>query len=84
MRTMTRAWAVAGGDAGVSRSRVSVHGVLGVEHEVEDDLLELALVAVNARKVRVEVGFDADLRGLELVLEEDDGVVQKLVEVDAR
>ena len=26
----------------------AVHGVLGVEHEVEDDLLELALVAVDA------------------------------------
>ncbi len=59
------------------------HRVLRVQHEVEDDLLELALVAVNAGEVWVEVGFDTDLRGLELVLEEGDGVVKELVQVEA-
>ena len=32
----------------------AVHGVLGVEHEVEDDLLELALVALDAGEGGVE------------------------------
>ncbi len=38
---------------------------------------------MNAREVRVEVGLDTDLRGLELMLEEGDGVVEKLVQIEA-
>ena len=46
-----------------------MHRVFRVEHQVEDDLLQLALVAVDAGQVWVEIGFDADLRGLELMVE---------------
>ena len=38
-----------------------MHGVLRVKHEVEDDLLEFALVAVDAGEVGVEGGLEADL-----------------------
>ena len=60
----------------------ALHGVACVEHEVEDDLLELALVAVDAREVGVEPGFEPDAGGFEGVFEEDGGVMEELVEVD--
>ena len=50
------AGSVEGGDAqrGVGRSE---HRILRVQHEIQDDLLELALVSVNARELRVESWF---------------------------
>ena len=34
-------------------------------------------------ELRIEVGLDTDLRGLELVIEEGDGVAKKFVEIEA-
>ncbi len=71
MRTSTRPAPLKCGDAkrGVRRAE---HRVLRVQHQVENDLLQLAAIAVNARQVRIEVGLDANLRGLELVFEQSD------------
>jgi hypothetical protein len=37
-------------------------------------VLQLALVAVDARQAAVERGFDRDVRGLELVIEQGERV----------
>ncbi len=52
------------------------HGVLRVQQQVEEDLLQLAAVAVDARELRIEIGLDANLRGLELVLEQGERVAE--------
>src|ERR1700730_9571032 len=49
--------------------RGSEHGVLRVQHQVENDLLQLALIAVDAREVCIEVRLDANLRCFELMLQ---------------
>ncbi len=71
--TSTKTWdgRVEGADAegGVGDA---VHGVLGVEQQVEDDLLQLALVALDGCERGGEVRFDADARGFELVIEQDE------------
>ena len=83
MRTKTRP-----GPLNVAMRSVALvhaeHGVLRVQHQVEDDLLQLAVVAVNARKLRIEVGLDANLRGLELMFQQSERVAQQFVEIDAR
>ena len=60
----------------------AVHGVLRVQEEVEKDLLQLAGVAEDGREVGLESGFEADLRGLELVLEQGQCVANDCVHVD--
>src|SRR5579859_2480212 len=57
------------------------HGVFGVEQQVKEDLLELAGIAVDARKLAVEVHLYSDARGLHLMLDESQGVANDLVEV---
>ena len=61
--------AIEGGnlESGIRRSE---HRVLCIEHEIENDLLQFALVAVNARQIGIEVRLYADLRSLELMLEQ--------------
>ncbi len=54
-----------------------------VEKEVEQNLLQLALVAVHGGQIG-ERGLHFDLRGLELVLEQRERVMDDLVQVDAR
>ena len=80
MRTSTRPGAVEGRN--LQRCvRRSEHRILRVQHQVQNDLLQLALIAVNAREVRVEVRLDANLRRLELMLQQRHGVAQQLVQV---
>src|ERR1700733_6804844 len=55
----------------------SKHCVFCVQHEVQDHLLQLALVAVDAGEVWVEVGFDSNLRGLELMLQQGDRIAEE-------
>ena len=69
MRTSTRPCAIAGGDAHAGRS-AAVHGVLGIEQEVEEDLLQLALVAEDAGKVAAQSRFRRGSGGFELMLEQ--------------
>src|SRR3954463_6976206 len=45
----------------------SEHGILRVQHQVQDDLLQLALIPMNTREVWVEVRLHANLGGLELM-----------------
>src|SRR5882724_11034699 len=59
--------------------RGSEHRILRVQHQVQNDLLQLALVAVNACEVRIEVRLHANLRCLELMLQESYGVTEKIV-----
>ena len=60
----------------------SEHCVLGVEHQVQNDLLQLAVVAVDERQLRIEVCLDANLRGLELVFQQRERVAQQVVQID--
>src|ERR1700689_2429843 len=59
----------------------SGHGVFSVQEEIEEDLLQLAGIAHDARKVGHETGFDGDLRGLELMLEQGESVADDGVDV---
>src|SRR5258708_18737746 len=65
------------------RVRGSEHGVLRIQHQVKDDLLQFALVAVDARKMGVKVRLHANLRCLELVLEQCNCVAKKIVQIHA-
>src|SRR5438045_1874672 len=58
------------------------HGVFGIHKEVQKYLLQLARVAVNQRQVHVQIGFQLDLRGLELMFQKRDGLGNDLVHVD--
>src|SRR5947209_19322801 len=51
--------AAEGGDA-KGRAGCAVHGVFRVQNQIEDDLLELAAIAVNEWELRIEVGFHAN------------------------
>ena len=53
-----------------AQAPASGHGVFGVQEQVEEDLLQLAGVAVDGRKVIGKIEIDQDLRGFELVLEQ--------------
>src|SRR6266851_1124216 len=64
-------------------TRRSEHRVLRVQHQVQDYLLQLATIPMNARKLRIQVCFDANLSRLELVLQQRNRIVEKFVEVDA-
>src|SRR4051794_21194093 len=46
------------------------HGFLGVQKEIEKDLLQLSGVAVNGRKLGCQIEVDLHLRRLELVLQQ--------------
>src|ERR1700677_5202837 len=61
----------------------SEHRVLCVQHKVQNHLLKLTLVAVNPREVRIEVRLNANLRCLELVLQQRNGIAKQCVQVDA-
>src|SRR5258705_874925 len=54
----------------------SKHRILRVQHQVENDLLQLALISVDAREARVEVRLHANLRCLELMLQQRHGVAE--------
>src|SRR5437588_13088213 len=56
----------------------SEHGILRVQHQIKNDLLQLALIPMDTCEVRIEVRFHANLRGLELMLQQSNGVVQQL------
>ncbi len=60
------------------------HRVLRVQHQVENDLLQLALIAVNASEVRIEVRLDANLRSLELMLQQRHRVAEQFIQIHAR
>ena len=57
------------------------HGLLGVQQQVEEDLLQFAGVAVDGRQLVNEVELDVDLRGLELVIEQRQRVADDLVQI---
>src|SRR5258708_7221771 len=63
--------------------RGSEHRILRVQHQVENDLLQLALISVNACQVRIEVRLHANLRCLELMLEQRHRITEQLIQVDA-
>ena len=46
------------------------HGVFGVQQQVEEDLLQLAGIAVDGRKLAGKIEIDQNLRGFELVFEQ--------------
>jgi len=64
--------------------RCAVHGIFGVQHEVQNDLLQLALVPVDQGKRGIEVRLDANLSRLELMFQQSHRVAQKLVQVRCR
>src|ERR1039458_4524727 len=57
------------------------HCFLGIQQQIEKDLLQLARVSVNERKIFGQVEIDGDLRGFELVLEQGERVANDLVQV---
>src|ERR1035438_417671 len=57
------------------------HGILGIEQQVEEDLLQFAWVTVDGRQLLGQVEIQADLCGLELVFEQCERVANNLVEV---
>src|SRR3970040_1025675 len=58
------------------------HGIFGVQEKVQKDLLELAVVAVDGRQFRLQILEHADAAGLELVIEQQEGIFDHPVEVD--
>ena len=83
MRTMTRPAAL---KVAMRERRVdgAEHGILRVEHEVEDDLLELALVAVDAREAAGRSSVSTRICAvLNWWSSRVSGVAEELVEVDA-
>ena len=66
---------------GDAQAAAAGHGFLGVEQQVEKDLLQLAGIAVDGRQIVGQVEIDIDLRGLELVFEQRERVADDLVEV---
>ena len=65
------------------RIRCAKHRILGVQQQVQDNLLQFALVAMDFLQQWIEVGLDAYLHGLKLVLQQRQAVKQQLVEIDA-
>jgi len=53
-----------------AQAAASGHGFLGVQQEVEKDLLQLSGVAADGRQLLGKFKIDIDLRGLELVLKQ--------------
>ena len=81
-RAATFAGARSHHDAGAALAVVD--GLLGVEQEVQEHLLELARVAHDRREPRGEVALDTDTRQRELVQPERQGSLDHLVEVEGR
>ena len=74
------------GDMPVDQGRdaqgaAALHGLLGIEQQIEKDLLKFAGVAMDGGQWLCQIEIDLDLRGLELVLEQRKGVADDLVEV---
>src|ERR1035441_1496375 len=67
------------GQRGHAQTAAAGHGFLGVQQEVEKDLLQLAGVAVNGGELLGQVEIDDDLRGLELVFEQGKRVSNDLI-----
>ena len=67
-----------GGDA---QAPTAGHRLLGIEQEIEKDLLQLAGVAVNGRQVFSEIDVDNDLRGLELMVKQRESVADDLIQI---
>ena len=61
---------VAVDQSGDAQAPAAGHGVLGVQQQVEEDLLQLAGVAVDGRKLVGKIEIDQNLRGFELVFEQ--------------
>src|SRR6266581_434042 len=59
---------VAVGHGGDTESTAAGHGFLGIQKEIEKNLLQLAGVAVDGRQTLIQIDVDGDLSGLELVL----------------
>src|SRR5580700_45739 len=57
------------------------HGVLGVQQQVEEDLLQFPGVAVDGGKLASQIEIDQNLRGFELVLKQRKRVANDLVQV---
>src|ERR1700761_4751351 len=57
------------------------HGVLGIEKEIEEDLLQLACIAENRRQCRRKFDDCSYLRGLELVLEQRERLADDRVHI---
>ncbi len=66
---------------GDAQAPAAGHGVLGVQQQIEEDLLQLAGVAVDGGQLVGKIEIDQDLRGLELVLEQRKRVANDLVQV---
>src|SRR5665213_507072 len=76
------AGAVLGGEGDAAGAAV-LHGVLGVHQEVDENLLELAEIALNGREIGFEVECDFDAAGAHLMLKERGRVADHGVDVDA-
>ena len=57
------------------------HGFFGVEKQVQEDLLQFAGVAVDGRQFPGKIEIDENLRGLELMFEQREGVANDLIQV---
>ena len=66
---------------GHAQAAAAGHGFLGVQEQIEKDLLQLAGISVDEGQVLGQVEIDDDLRGLELVFEQGERVANDLVEV---
>jgi len=76
--------ALAGGHAqGAAAGLAADDGVLRVEEEIEQHLLQLALVAVDGGQIVCQARVHFNLRGLELVLQQGEGVVDDAVHIHA-
>jgi len=57
------------------------HCLFSVEQEIQKHLLQLPGIAVDRRKLRVQIEIDLNLRGLELMLQQRKRVADYLVQV---
>src|ERR1044071_7856221 len=70
-------------DGGAHRDAPALlHRLLRVEHQIEEDLLELVGARAHLREAGVEVADDLDARLLHLLLDEDERLLDELVRLD--
>ncbi len=69
---------------GYAQSTAGRHSVLGVEKQVEKDLLQFARVAQNGRQIIFERSFQVNLGGAELVFQQLQCVHDDVIQIERR
>src|SRR5579864_550875 len=64
-----------------AQSSTCRHGILRIQEQVKENLLQASSVSLDQRQMRGQIVFDRNPRSFELVLEQSQGVVDDLVHI---